>query len=31
MTEEEFLFALYRKVEVNQKIGVLVENYVKEH
>ena len=31
MTEKEFLYALYRMVEANQKTGVLIENYIKEH
>lgn len=31
MTEKEFLFALYKKLETNQKTGVLIENYIKEH
>lgn len=31
MTEKEFLFALYKMVETNQKTGTLIENYIKEH
>lgn len=31
MTDKEFLFALYRMVEENQKTGILIENYIKEH
>lgn len=31
MKEKEFLFALYKMVETNQKTGILIENYIKEH
>lgn len=31
MTEKEFLYALYRMVEANNKVGVLIENYIEEH
>lgn len=31
MNDEEFLFALYKMTETNQKTGVLIENYIKEH
>lgn len=31
MVEKEFLFALFKAVEANNKVGVLIDNYIKEH
>lgn len=31
MTDEEMLRVLYAMVKADQKVGVLIENYIKEH